>query len=126
LVLWKVGNFNKITTVSYSFAEYFSNQFADYKIIMGMDNASWHSREKSKNIDNIVHLFQPPYSPEVNPAENIRRYIRTNGGLKNTTFGTIKEVEECLCRSVNNLLSDKKTVKSITVFKWIMDTIKVL
>jgi hypothetical protein len=88
-----------------------SNQFADYKIIMGMDNASWHAREKSKNIDNIVPLFQPPYSPEVNPAENIWRHIRTNGGFKNTTFSTIKEVEECLCRAVNNLFIRQKNSK---------------
>jgi transposase len=81
--------------------------------------AGWY-----KIIDNIVPLFQPPYSPEVNPAEHIWRYIRTNGGFKNKTFNTIEEVEKCLCRAVNNLLSDKKTVQSITGFKWIMNSIK--
>ena len=50
---------------------------------MEMDNAAWH--DKNKTIDNIVPLFIPPYSPEVNPAEHIWEYIREAGGFKNKT-----------------------------------------
>jgi transposase len=84
-----------------------SNQFADYKIIMGMNNASWHSREKSKNTDNIAPLFQPPYSPEVNPAENIWRYVRINGGFKNTTFSTIKKLKN-VCAELSTIYYQTK------------------
>ena len=38
-----------------------SKQYARYRIIMAMDNAAWHKVQT--NIDNIVPLFQPPYSP---------------------------------------------------------------
>ena len=57
---------------------------------MAMDRASWHKIEKC---DHTVPLFQPPYSPEVNPVENLWHHIREDGGFKNTTFKTLKEVE---------------------------------
>jgi hypothetical protein len=102
----------------------FSKQFIDYKIIMVMDNASWHSSNISKNIDNIVPLFQPSHSPEVNPAENIWHYIRESGHFKNRTFASMNEVEEALCSAVDELLTDKEKIKSITAFSWIKKALK--
>jgi transposase len=49
------------------FLEEFSKQFPDYRVIMVMDNASWHSKSITKKIENIVPLFQPPYSLNLNP-----------------------------------------------------------
>jgi transposase len=105
------------------FMEAFSEKFADYRVIMGMDNASWHC-EIDKSIDNIVPLFQPTYSPELNPAEHIWRYIRANGGFKNNTFDSIEEVEDNLCKAVNELLNDKNQIISITNFGWIKKAIE--
>lgn len=99
----------------------FSKEFSDYRVIMAMDNASWHSA--CSNADNIVPLFQPAYSPQVNPAENVWRYVKENGGFKNRTFDSMQEVEQQLVNAVNTLLTDKETVKSITGFKWILDAV---
>ena len=90
---------------------------------MGMDNAAWHSRRIDEQIDNIVPLFQPAYSPELNPAEHIWHYIRENGGFKNRTFDSLQEVEDSLCAAVNTLLTNKTKIKSITGFGWIVDRI---
>jgi hypothetical protein len=100
------------------FLNEFSKEFAGYNVIMGMDNASWHDKEKK--IHNIVPLFIPPYSPEVNPAEHVWEYVREAGGFKNKTFNSMKEVNEQLVHAVNTLLTDRETVKSITGFKWIL------
>ena len=102
------------------FLKEFSNQFTGYRVIMGMDNAPWHN---SCLGENIVPLFQPAYSPELNPAEHIWKYIRGNGGFKNHTFNSIEEVEDNLCMAVNTLLADKSKIKSITGFKWIVTAI---
>jgi hypothetical protein len=99
----------------------FSKEFSAYRVIMAMDNASWHSARN--DTDNIVPLFQPAYSPEVNPAEIIWRYVKENGGFKNRTFNSIEEVEQQLVKAVNTLLIEKETVKSITGFKWILEDI---
>ena len=102
------------------FLNEFSKKFADYRVIMGMDNAPWHNKEMSKH---IIPLFLPAYSPELNPAEHIWQYIRENGEFKNRTFNSIQEVEDNLCVAVNTLLSDKSKIKSITGFGWILDAI---
>jgi transposase len=106
------------------FLQELSKQFKDYRIIMAMDNASWHNSKITKTVDNIVPLFQPAYSPEVNPAEHIWQYIRESGNFKNRTFNSMEEVEENLCLAVKNLLSDKNMVKSITGFDWILKAIQ--
>jgi transposase len=102
------------------FLQALSENFSEYRVILAMDNASWHSSKI--HIDNIVPLFQPAYSPEVNPAERVWKHIRENGGFKNRTFATLADVEQCLCHAVVNIL-DKETVKSLTGFSWVMKAV---
>lgn len=90
---------------------------------MAMDRASWHTGEKTKKWDNIVPLFNPPYSPELNPVENIWHHIRENYGFKNTTFSSLKSVEDKLEKSLSDLQNNKDVVKSITLFNWINSAI---
>jgi transposase len=45
-------------------------------------------------------LFQPAYSPEVNPAEHIWQRVRKNGNFKNKTFNSMEEVERQLVIAV--------------------------
>ena len=63
------------------FMQEVSDAFRQYKIIMVMDRAAWHTGDKIKKWENIVPLFQPPYSPELNPVESIWRLTREDGGL---------------------------------------------
>lgn len=51
--------------------------------ILIMDNASWHKTKKVLNFleeNGIKYIFQPPYSPDLNPIEhfwaNMKRGIR--------------------------------------------------
>jgi transposase len=73
--------------------------------------------------NNIVPLFQPAYSPEVNPTKHIWKYVRENGNKKNKTFDSMEEIERQLVIAVNTLLSDKEVVKSITGFHWILEAL---
>jgi transposase len=99
------------------FMRHTSETFSNYRIIMAMDRASWHTGIKQGKLENIVPLFQPPYSPEVNPVENLWHHIREDGGFKNATFNTLDEMELKLAEKLKKM--DKETVKSITLFKWI-------
>jgi hypothetical protein len=103
------------------FLKSLSENFYQYRIILAMDNASWHSRKT--DIDNIVPLFQPAHFPEVNPAERVWKHIRENGGFKNKTFDSLNDVEISLCSAVRNILENKETIKSLTGFKWITNAI---
>ena len=101
------------------FLDEFSQVFSNYRVIMGMDNASWHNSNITEKLDNIVPLFQPAHSPELNPAENVWHYVRESGQFKNRTFQSMEEVEELLIIAINTLLSDKDKIKSITGFGWV-------
>jgi len=103
------------------FLKMMSEEFSHYRMIIAMDNASWHSVEN--DIENMVPLFQPPHSPELNPAEHVWEHIRENGGFKNQTFDTISDVEQNLCVAVLKLLDDKEKVKSLTGFGWVLNAI---
>ncbi|KAA6323572.1 hypothetical protein EZS27_027000 [termite gut metagenome] len=74
------------------------------------------------NCENIVPLFQPAYSPEVNPIESLWHPIREKGKFKNTTFYSLGEVENWLVQVIINTL-DRNTLKSITLFNWIKTAI---
>jgi transposase len=98
-----------------------SETFSNYRIIMAMDGASWHTEKNAEKLKNIVSMLLPAYSPELNPVENMWHHIREKGGFKNTTFHSLKDVELKLAEVLKNL--DKETVKSIAQYKWIIEAI---
>jgi len=38
---------------------------------MQVDQAGWHRAKDLKVAENIRLIYQPPYSPEVNPVEHL-------------------------------------------------------
>jgi DDE superfamily endonuclease len=47
-----------------------AQDFADYFIVMQVDQAGWHRAKDLRVPANMRLIFQPPYSPEVNPVEH--------------------------------------------------------
>ena len=64
-----------------------SKRFKNEKIVLIMDNASFHKSKKLKIPKNIKIEYIPPYSPELNPQE--RRFEDIKKFLKNKVFKTI-------------------------------------
>lgn len=96
-----------------------SRNFSKYKIIMVMDKAGWHRSRDLSIPENIVLWFLPPYSPELNPVENLWKYIRGQKGFNNQTFQSLDDVEDQLCIALKEMSQEKNKVKSITLFNWI-------
>jgi transposase len=46
--------------------------------VLIMDQAGWHKSKGVKMPANITALFLPPYSPELNPAENLWHYMQSH------------------------------------------------
>ena len=64
------------------------------KFVMILDNARPHHAKKvteyvEENIQNIEFLFLPPYSPDLNPAENIWKLLRKKA-THNVYFDNLK------------------------------------
>ena len=81
----------------------------EFKILI-LDNGAFHKAERLHIPSNVALLFLPPYSPELNPAEMIWRWIKDQ--LANKIFQSL----ELLQTATANILSGLSTeiVKSIT------------
>jgi transposase len=51
---------------------------SDEHFVLIMDQAGWHKSRDLKLPDGITVLLLPPYSPELNPTENLWHYIRSH------------------------------------------------
>jgi transposase len=85
--------------------------------LLVLDNGSFHKSKRLIIPDNIILVFLPPYSPELNPAEKIWWQIKQEFVCK--TFEDINELSKYLCRTVRNVIK-KEIVKRICSFKYLM------
>lgn len=56
-----------------------SNRFSEDYIILCCDGAVWHKSKELEIPENIEICFIPPYTPEMNPIEQIWKEIRKRG-----------------------------------------------
>jgi len=82
-----------------------------------LDNGSFHKAKRLIIPDNIILIFLPPYSPELNPAEKMWWQIKQEFVCK--TFENINELGKFLAKQVR-IVNKKETVKSICSFKYLL------
>lgn len=99
------------------FLEHLSSTYSDDHVVLVCDRAAWHRSGTLKTFPNIELLFIPPYTPEMNPIEQIWKEIRARG-FRNEVFQTLEKVMDRLCDTIRNLSVD--TIRSITARKWIV------
>ncbi len=85
--------------------------------IVIMDGAGWHTTGKLQVPDNISPLILPPYSPELNPVENIWQYLRQNW-LSNRVFKDYDHLLDATCMAWNNLCDIPGKISQITKRSW--------
>jgi len=64
---------------------------------------------------NIRLIFQPAYSPEVNPVEHLWEEVREKY-LHNRIFPSLEDLIEVLCQALTDLTEDKKRLRSMMFF----------
>lgn len=99
-------------------AEISTQVSADHHAVLVLDGAGWHQcGEKLKIPNNISLLHLPPYSPELNPVENIWQFLRQNY-LSNRVFQTYADIIDACCDAWNALLNAPGTIKKIATRSW--------
>jgi len=92
------------------------DEFRDDILVVVCDGAAWHKSSKLEVPENMTILHIPPYTPEMNPIEQIWRELRTQG-FRNEVFATLEKVVNRLCETIRHL--SKNTIISITRRQWI-------
>ena len=84
----------------------------EFKILI-LDNGAFHKARRLNIPSNIALLFLPPYSPELNPAEMIWRYIKDR--LANKHFPHLEQLSERVTHILREMTAD--IIQSITGWK---------
>jgi transposase len=99
-------------------AEISSQVQSGHHAVVILDGAGWHQTgSKIKIPDNISLLHIPPYSPELNPVENIWQYLRQNL-LSNRVFADYGEILNACCDAWNALTGEPGRIQSIASRTW--------
>ncbi len=91
--------------------------YKDYRNVMVMDGASWHKTKALETFENIRIIFQPPYSPELNPAEYLWEHLRENY-LQNGFWPSMGALEKVLMKALIAITHNKEIIQSLTGFHW--------
>jgi putative transposase len=94
-----------------------SSEYKDDIIMLYADNAAWHRSKALEIPDNIKMFSLLPYTPEMNPIENIWKELRKRG-FRNEVFASLEKVVDRLCEAIVSLTPGN--IKSITGREWIV------
>ena len=88
--VWEFNGVN--TTIFESHLRHFSEHKPREPKLVIIDNAGFHSTKNIEAPDNIFLLNIPPYSPELNPCEQVWQYIKNR--YKNKRFETMESLKK--------------------------------
>jgi transposase len=98
----------------------FVNEFSKHKKkelkVMLLDNGAFHKAKKLIIPSNIILLFLPPYSPELNPAEKVWDMIKDELVLK--SFETLDKLKNKLTQIIKKTIH-LKSIKSLCGFQYL-------
>lgn len=97
------------------FLDQFSLQNEQELKVIVLDNGAFHKAKSLQIPDNIILIFLPPYSPELNPAEKV--WAKFKRQFTNQFFKTIEDLEEFVS-SISKTLNVGE-VKSICSYGYI-------
>lgn len=88
-----------------------------YHAIIVMDKAGWHLANKLKIPKNITIIKLPPYSPELNPMEQVFQQLRKLK-LSNACYQSYEEIDAACVEAWNSFVNIKNNIKSLALRDW--------
>lgn len=103
------------------FLEQFASAFPDTLNLLQMDQARAHITAQLQWPENVVPLYQPSHSPELNPVERLWQELRTY--FKGQNFAHLSLLQEALFAELNGL--SQPVVASLTGYSFILDALAI-
>lgn len=92
-------------------------------IVMVLDGASSHKSKELKIPNNVSLILLPPYSPELNPAEQIWNVLRRDH-FANRVFDSLDAATEQAERGLSMMAANKSATRQLTNWPWISAILK--
>ena len=102
------------------FLEQFSRELpGGVHAVLIWDGAGYHTSGDLAIPGNVSLIQLPPYSPELNPVENLWHYLRSHH-WSNRAYDGYKALEEEAIRSLNALCQDAEKLKTICNVEYVL------
>ncbi len=111
---WEFSHLN--TDCFQIFLNLIAQHFADSLLIIQLDNGAFHKAKRLCVPDNIILLFQPSHSPELNPIEQVWQYLKRR--LRWLLPKNLDDLRSCLYLEIGKLT--KQIIASITQRQYIL------
>ena len=103
-----------------AFLNEFSKMYSTSLNILQVDNGSPHLAKQLIIPENIILLFQPPYSPDANPIERVWQSVKDK--LSWLTLETLDELRKKMDVVINSLTAE--CIASLTGYDFILSALK--
>ena len=87
---------------------------------MVLDNGAGHKAKAVRWPSNVVPVFLPPYSPELNPIERLWRDLKDK--LADVSTKTIAELSDAMCAIIQQY--SHATLQSLTSFAYFVQAVE--
>ena len=112
------------TKIINSFLELFSATIPDGEhAVMVWDGAGFHRAKALKVPDNITVVELPPYSPELNPIENLWHYLKSHF-WSNRAYADYVALEEAAMDAWRAAVINEELIKSVCAAPYVESTQK--
>ena len=106
-----------------SFLDQVSKAHKQEFIIMVVDGASSHKSKDLKIPKNVSFIRLPPYSPELNPTEQIWNMLRRNY-FANRVFDDLDAATKQAEFGLTKMATNKSAIRRLTNWEWISAILK--
>jgi transposase len=103
------------------FLELLASEYPEDLHIIQVDKVGFHNSLNLSIPENVILLFQPAYSPEVNPIERLWGYVKEQ--LKWLRFDQIEELRAAVQKELNKLTLE--VIASLTGWEFILEALSV-
>ena len=100
--------------------EQFSQAYPHSLNVIQLDNGRFHSAKKLQIPNNVVLLFQPPYSPDVNPIERVWQSMKDQ--LRWLNLNNLEELRREVDQIIQSITANQ--LASLTGFEFILAALK--
>jgi len=83
------------------FINQLSESFPESLNLVQLDNGSFHKAQQLEWPENIIPIFQPPHSPELNPIERLWQQLKRQLRWKN--FESLQQLQQRLEKLLDGL-----------------------